>query len=78
MSVQPKTSTSMLFMTMATNRDLCAYTLVQGKLPVENRISTGHFYPTSNKIKVMSMKVNKGLEFPMVALPCVGHMPEAR
>ena len=68
MSVQPITSTSTPFMTMATNRDLCAYTLVQGKLPVENRISLGHFEPTSNKIKVMTMKVNNGLEFPLVAL----------
>lgn len=31
--------------------------------------------PTSNKIKVMTMKVSKGLEFPVVALPGVGHMP---
>lgn len=49
MSVQPKTSTSTPFMTMATNRDLCAYTLVQGKLPVENRISTGHFAPPATR-----------------------------
>lgn len=74
MSAQPKTSTFLPFMTMATNRDLCARTLAQHKLPVENRISTGHFDPTSNKIKVMTMKVNKGLEFPMVALPGVGHV----
>ena len=64
MSVQPKTSTSMPFMTMATNRDLCACTLVQGKLPIENRISPGYFDTTSNKIKVVTMKFNKGLEFP--------------
>jgi superfamily I DNA/RNA helicase len=56
-------------------RDLCARTLAQRKLPVENRISPGHFDPTSNKIKVMTMKVSKGLEFPVVALPGVGHMP---
>ena len=65
-------------MTMASNRDLCARTLVQRKLPVENRISLGHFDPTSNKIKVMTMKVSKGLEFPVVALPDVEHMPAAR
>ena len=58
-------------------RDLCARTLAQRKLPVENRISPGHFDPTSNKIKVMTMKVSKGLEFPVVALPGVGHMPAA-
>jgi hypothetical protein len=58
-------------------RDLCARTLAHRKLPVENRISPGHFDPTSNKIKVMTMKVSKGLEFPVVALPGVGHMPAA-
>ena len=28
-------------------------------------------------MKVMTMKVSKGLEFPVVALPGVGHMPAA-
>lgn len=58
-------------------RDLCARTLAQRKLPVENRTRPGDFDPTSNKIKVMTMKVSKGLEFPVVALPGVGHMPAA-
>jgi superfamily I DNA and RNA helicase len=58
-------------------RDLCARTLAQRKLPVENRLRSGDFDPTSNKIKVMTMKVSKGLEFPVVALPGVGHMPAA-
>lgn len=53
----------------------CARTLAQRKLPVENRTSPCHFDPTSNKIKMMTMKVSKGLEFPVVALPGVGHMP---
>jgi hypothetical protein len=61
----------------AKTRDLCARTLAQRKLPVENRIGSGDFDPTSNKIKVMTMKVSKGLEFPVVALPGVGHMPAA-
>ena len=56
-------------------RDLCANILAQRKLPIENRISRGDFDPMSNKIKVMTMKVSKGLEFPIVALPGVGHMP---
>ena len=56
-------------------RDLCARTLAQRKLPVENRLGSGDFDPTSNKIKVMTMKVSKGLEFPVVALLGVGHMP---
>jgi superfamily I DNA/RNA helicase len=57
--------------------DLHARSLAQRKLPVENRLGSGDFDPTSNKIKVMTMKVNKGLEFPVVALPGVGHMPAA-
>lgn len=56
-------------------RNLCAQALAQRKLPVENRIGPGDFDPTSNKIKVMTMKVSKGLEFPVVALPGVGNMP---
>ncbi|SFU70036.1 UvrD-like helicase C-terminal domain-containing protein [Polaromonas sp. YR568] len=58
-------------------RDLCAQALAQRKLPVENRLGPGDFDPTSNKIKVMTMKVSKGLEFPVVALPGVGNMPAA-
>jgi len=56
-------------------RDLCARTLAERKLPVENRLGAGDFDPTSDKIKVMTMKVSKGLEFPVVALAGVGHMP---
>ena len=59
----------------AKTRDLCARTLAQRKMPVENRLGPGDYDPTSNKIKVMTMKVSKGLEFPVVALPGVGHMP---
>ncbi|NDP38663.1 MAG: AAA family ATPase [Rhodoferax sp.] len=59
----------------AKTRDLCARTLAQRKMPVENRLGAGDYDPTSNKIKVMTMKVSKGLEFPVVALPGVGHMP---
>ena len=56
-------------------RNPCARTLAQRKLPVENRLGSGDFDPTSNKIKVMTMKVSKGLEFPVVALAGMGHMP---
>ena len=56
-------------------RDLCARTLAQLKLPLENRLGAGDFDPASNKIKLMTMKVSKGLEFPVVALAGVGHMP---
>jgi hypothetical protein len=56
-------------------RDLCANILAQGKLPIEKRIGSGDFDPTSNKIKLMTMHASKGLEFPIVALPGVGQMP---
>ena len=56
-------------------RDLCAHTLWQRKLPLENRIRTGDFDPTSDKIKVMTLHASKGLEFPVVALVGVGQMP---
>jgi ATP-dependent exoDNAse (exonuclease V) beta subunit len=56
-------------------RAQCARTLAQCKLPVENRLGSGDFDATSNKIKAITMKVSKGLEFPVVALPGVGHMP---
>ena len=40
------------------------------------RRGPGNFDPTSDTIKVMTMKVRKGLEFPLVALiGVVGHMP---
>ena len=38
----------------------------------ERRIPTG-----ADAIQVMTMKVSKGLEFPVVTLPGVGHMPSA-
>jgi superfamily I DNA/RNA helicase len=46
----------------------------QRKLPVKNRLGSGDFDPTSNKIKLMTMKVSKSFELP-VALPGVWHMP---
>ena len=62
-------------MTMATNCEMCARALAQCKLPVENRTNSGHFDPTSTQLKVMTMKVNKRLDFPVVALPGEGHVP---
>ncbi len=56
-------------------RDLCAQVLHQRQIPVQMRRSPGDFDPASDTIKVMTMKVSKGLEFPVVALPGVGHMP---
>jgi len=56
-------------------RDLCARVLAQRKLPLENRLNAGDFSPGSDKIKGMTVKVSKGLEFAVVALAGVGHMP---
>ena len=43
--------------------------------PAAMRRSPGDFDPTSDTIKVMTMKVSKGLEFPVVTLPEVQPMP---
>ncbi len=58
-------------------RDLCAQVLHQRQMPVQMRRGPGDFDPTSDTIKVMTMHASKGLEFPVVALPGVGHMPAA-
>ncbi|MFZ3220154.1 MAG: 3'-5' exonuclease [Rhodoferax sp.] len=55
--------------------ELCAKALQQRKLPHRVRRGTGDFLPHGDHIHVMSMHVSKGLEFPVVALPGVGHMP---
>lgn len=57
--------------------DLCAKALEQRKLPFNVRKRAGDFNPGANAIQIMTMKVSKGLEFPVVALPGVGHMPAA-
>jgi hypothetical protein len=55
--------------------DLCADALHQRKLPFNLRKRSGDYNPGANAIQIMTMKVSKGLEFPVVALPGVGHMP---
>jgi superfamily I DNA/RNA helicase len=74
-TAQPKTSTVLPFMIMASDRDWFARTLPQRKLPVESRIGSGDFDPTSIKTKVMTMKHSKGLEFSVVARTVVGQLP---
>jgi len=54
---------------------LIGRTLTQRKLPHRLRERPGDYNPAANAIQVMTMKVSKGLEFPVVALPGVGHMP---
>jgi hypothetical protein len=55
--------------------DLCADALHQRKLPFNMRKRSGDYNPGADAIQIMTMKVSKGLEFPVVALPGVGHMP---
>ncbi len=55
--------------------DLCASALAQRKLPHRVRKRSGDYRPSADAIQVMTMKISKGLEFPVVALPGVGHMP---
>lgn len=55
--------------------DVCAAALRQRKLPHHVRKKPGEFTPGSDAIQIMTMKVSKGLEFPVVALPGVGQMP---
>ena len=55
--------------------DLCASALAQRKLPHRVRKRSGDYNPGADAIQVMNMKVSKGLEFPVVALPGVRHMP---
>ena len=57
--------------------ELCADALHQRKLPFNLRKRSGEYNPAADAIQVMTMKVSKGLEFPVVALPGVGHMPAA-
>lgn len=55
--------------------DRCATALRQQRLPHQVRRRAGDFAPKDDAIKVMTMHVSKGLEFPIVALAGVGSMP---
>ena len=68
----------------ALQRDGCAWSDIavlftdarrQRQPPLEVRKRTGEYNPAANVIQIMTMKVSKGLEFPVVALPGVGHVP---
>lgn len=56
------------------SRDLFGQVLASRKLPMENRVSRGDFDPSNNKMKLITMKISKGFEFPVVALPGVGQI----
>lgn len=55
----------------------CAEALRARRLPHQVRKRSGDYTPASDAIKLMTMKVSKGLEFPVVALHGVGRMPLA-
>jgi hypothetical protein len=55
--------------------DLCADVLTRRGLPHQMRKKIGQFNPGHDSIKVMTLHASKGLEFPVVALVGVGHMP---
>ena len=55
----------------------CAAVLRHRQLPHEVRKGSGTFNPLADSIKLLTMHVSKGLEFPVVALSGVGQMPEA-
>ncbi len=55
--------------------EMCADAMHQRRLPHSVRKRTGDYNPATDAIQIMTMKVSKGLEFPVVALPGVGHMP---
>ena len=57
--------------------DICAHALQHRKLPHQVRKRSGDYHPSRDAITVLTMHVCKGLEFPVVALPGIGHMPAA-
>lgn len=57
--------------------NVCAQVLSRMRLPHQVRKGTGDYKPERDVIRVMTMKVSKGLEFPVVAIPGLGRMPVA-
>jgi hypothetical protein len=53
----------------------CARVLHKRRPPFNVRKRSGDFNPAADAIQIMTMKVSKGLEFAVVAMPGVGHMP---
>ena len=54
----------------------CAGVLRARGLPHQVRERSGDFAPLADSIKIMTMHVSKGLEFPVVAIPGLGQMPD--
>lgn len=57
--------------------ELCAAALKAKRLPHQVRKRSGDYKPSADAIRLMTMRVSKGLEFPVVALHGVGQMPVA-
>jgi len=53
----------------------CADALHRRRLPHQVRRRSGDYRPAQDAIRVMTMRVSKGLEFPLVAIPGLGAMP---
>jgi Nuclease-related domain/UvrD-like helicase C-terminal domain/AAA domain len=53
----------------------CAAVLRHRRLPHEVRKGSGTFHPLADTIKLLTMHVSKGLEFPVVAISGAGQMP---
>ena len=55
--------------------EICARALDQRGVPFRMRKGTGDYRPHEDAVKIMTMKVSKGLEFPIVAIPGIGLLP---
>ncbi len=58
-----------------TEMERCAAVLRYRQLPHEMRKGSGTFNPLADTIKLLTMHVSKGLEFPVVAVSGTGQMP---
>ena len=58
-----------------TQMERCAAILKYRRLPHEVRKGSGTFHPLADTIKLLTMHVSKGLEFPVVAILGAGQMP---
>jgi hypothetical protein len=54
----------------------CARELARLHVPHQVRQKSGQYEPLADTVKIMTMHASKGLEFPVVALPGIGEMPE--